>query len=457
MFIVLFGWKLRTRSALEKCVSILIPELADCKEGKGLNLTHNMECVNNDICNKTFNVSIIRLEPLSTMLFPNFLKYMLGVCCSKCAIISVMNRFNDTRELNVSAISSSDFVFPVLGYLKSMQLYGYHYIPIMQTPDIFFISNMKSTRIIVESLIESSTNIWPLLVICLLMTFIVGFFIWLIETWQNKNEFPRPFFIGLFEGFWWAFISMTTVGYGDKAPKFFLSRIIAVVWILIGITMISIFTADLSTEIASVTTSTTPTMTNSKIGVLKGRIYDASIVTNGGGYVEVTEDGALLPGFFELINKLRNGSIAGFLLDKPAYMDIQRSSIHIVNQPNHKRKDVALFFLNDTLRTKLEWVGEPLSYGILVKQTKDYEYFKYFVMDNHLIFKTCTQLQASQSRNQIIDHKPNNIFTTQTEAFTIALTITLLTLGAIILIGLIYELARWLLRGRRSQGETAEG
>ena len=30
---------------------------------------------------------------------------------------------------------------------------------------------------------------------------------------MNAEEFPRSFFRGIFEGFWWSFVSMTTVGY----------------------------------------------------------------------------------------------------------------------------------------------------------------------------------------------------------------------------------------------------
>ena len=57
---------------------------------------------------------------------------------------------------------------------------------------------------------------WPLLVICVMWAIVAGFFIWILETYWNEKEFPRPFLSGLFEGFWWSFVSMTTVGYGDK-------------------------------------------------------------------------------------------------------------------------------------------------------------------------------------------------------------------------------------------------
>ena len=39
---------------------------------------------------------------------------------------------------------------------------------------------------------------------------------------------------------------MTTVGYGDKAPKRFPGRLFAVVWILIGITITSMYIGGLA-------------------------------------------------------------------------------------------------------------------------------------------------------------------------------------------------------------------
>ena len=39
---------------------------------------------------------------------------------------------------------------------------------------------------------------------------------WLLffqDTYWNPEEFPPSFFQGAWEGFWWAFVSMTTVGY----------------------------------------------------------------------------------------------------------------------------------------------------------------------------------------------------------------------------------------------------
>ena len=76
----------------------------------------------------------------------------------------------------------------------------------------------------------------------LYLYFLSGCVVWLLDTWYNQDDFPAAFPRGIFEGFWWAFVSMTTVGYGDRAPKSFFARIFAIFWILLGVTIFSMYT-----------------------------------------------------------------------------------------------------------------------------------------------------------------------------------------------------------------------
>ena len=41
---------------------------------------------------------------------------------------------------------------------------------------------------------------------------VISNFYYFQEFWRNPEEFPSSFFKGSWEGFWWAFVSMTTVG-----------------------------------------------------------------------------------------------------------------------------------------------------------------------------------------------------------------------------------------------------
>ena len=45
------------------------------------------------------------------------------------------------------------------------------------------------------------------------------------------------------DGIWWAFVTLTTVGYGDIAPSSTTGRILAVALMLVGVTIVALITA----------------------------------------------------------------------------------------------------------------------------------------------------------------------------------------------------------------------
>ena len=115
--------------------------------------------------------------------------------------------------------------------------------------DFFFFRDYGRCKDVFQDIILGCVNMWPLLTICLLLSLIAGFIVWILDTWDNSAQFPRPFPHGLVEGFWWSVVSMTTVGYGDKSPKSFPARMFAIFWIIIGITVTSIYIASLASQV----------------------------------------------------------------------------------------------------------------------------------------------------------------------------------------------------------------
>jgi ABC-type amino acid transport substrate-binding protein len=71
----------------------------------------------------------------------------------------------------------------------------------------------------------------------------VGALIWLLERRRNGEQFHRSWARGLGDGFWWAGVTLTTIGYGDKAPVTAAGRAVAMLWMLIGLAVSAGLTA----------------------------------------------------------------------------------------------------------------------------------------------------------------------------------------------------------------------
>jgi polar amino acid transport system substrate-binding protein len=84
------------------------------------------------------------------------------------------------------------------------------------------------------------------LVVLLLTT---GALVWLIENRQNAEQFEKHPIKGIGSGFWWAAVTMTTVGYGDKAPVTPFGRFVAVIWMFAALILTAAFTAHLTTAL----------------------------------------------------------------------------------------------------------------------------------------------------------------------------------------------------------------
>ena len=70
--------------------------------------------------------------------------------------------------------------------------------------------------------------------------------IWVLERRHNP-QFPKRYLQGLWHSIWWAVVTVTTVGYGDKTPKGTIGRLFGLVWILAGYFVFAYFTASVTT------------------------------------------------------------------------------------------------------------------------------------------------------------------------------------------------------------------
>ncbi len=94
-----------------------------------------------------------------------------------------------------------------------------------------------------------SAGFMKVVLVLALVLFLVGFVVWLFERKRNPEQFGGRLVEGLGSAFWWSAVTMTTVGYGDKAPMTPGGRLIGLVWMFAGIIMISSFTAAITSQL----------------------------------------------------------------------------------------------------------------------------------------------------------------------------------------------------------------
>ena len=80
---------------------------------------------------------------------------------------------------------------------------------------------------------------------------VAGIAVWLFERGENAEQFDRNPVRGLGDGFWWSAVTMTTVGYGDKAPKTRGGRLVALIWMFTSLIIIASFTASIAASLTA--------------------------------------------------------------------------------------------------------------------------------------------------------------------------------------------------------------
>jgi ABC-type amino acid transport substrate-binding protein len=85
--------------------------------------------------------------------------------------------------------------------------------------------------------------------VLVILMFVVGNLVWLAERNKNSEQFPKNYVQGVGNGMWFALVTLTTVGYGDRAPVTRLGRLIAGTWMILALVTVSSLTAGLASAI----------------------------------------------------------------------------------------------------------------------------------------------------------------------------------------------------------------
>ena len=262
------------------------------------------------------------------------------------------------------------------------------------------------------------------------MSLIAGFFVWIFDTWKNKEEFPRPFVDGLREGFWWGIVSMTTVGYGDKTPKSHMARLFAVIWFLIGIIVCAIYVGSISSDIMASRIPDKPEISGKKVGALKGRMPDALMIAQHGGRLHEMEFNETVHGIVDLMKALRSKEIDGFVLSRPTYYYFKRTDFG--RKYKEDVRDVTL-----TL-TETNFQEDKYVAGMLVKNVQDYTYLRMYFESNWPNIQGCYLYEMNYKYEKFHNEEENTL----SGLFIPFLVGSLVLLVVILCFGAVYEFIR---------------
>jgi len=76
-----------------------------------------------------------------------------------------------------------------------------------------------------------------------------GGLVWFFEHRRNPQMFGGDTVNGVGSGFWWALVTLTTVGYGDKSPITVGGRVVAMLWMIVSLVVLSSLTAAITSSL----------------------------------------------------------------------------------------------------------------------------------------------------------------------------------------------------------------
>ena len=152
--------------------------------------------------------------------------------------------------------------------------------------------------------------------ILMTLLFIFGNLIWLAERRNNAAQFPRQYLHGVGNGMWLGLVTLTTVGYGDRAPLSKSGRAIAGVWMVMSLVAVSSITAGLASAFTLSLAELAPSAIQNK-GDLRGKkiaVVQGTTSQRWGKQYQI--DAFLAKDLKDAIELLEQGKVEGIIFDE---------------------------------------------------------------------------------------------------------------------------------------------
>ncbi|XP_048588761.1 uncharacterized protein LOC5503828 isoform X2 [Nematostella vectensis] len=285
-------------------------------------------------CPKRFFTNWWTLPPLTTNTtapalpegsFPRFLNTFIAHACGKChnhreTVIkyitsNIQSHKPSQYDVRKSIRMSADLSFPLTEPEGEVGQDDDHvFVPVFKMmSSIVYFRRKLSGEVFARMVGSSVFQCWPLVLLIIVLSILSGMVMWFMDFRYNQAQFPSSFLRGALEGTWCAFISMTTVGYGDRYAVSFQARLFAIAWVLVGLVTMSFFVATVASSLTvQIVIMTKFPESSGKVGVLEGsievRIAAKINGTKGTNVIAFrTQD--------ELVENLTEGDLDGVLID----------------------------------------------------------------------------------------------------------------------------------------------
>lgn len=151
-------------------------------------------------------------------------------------------------------------------------------------------------------------------VLLLVAMFIISHLVWRFEHPVNGDMWPKDYKQGMWESFWWTVSTLLVGGADNKGPVGVGGRIVAIIWMLLSIVLVSLLTASFTTTLTINTLNgdiNGPSdLPGRKVATVKGSTAETWLTSKGGKVVPFAT-------VMECISALKKGGAEAVVYDAP--------------------------------------------------------------------------------------------------------------------------------------------
>ncbi|MFO1482243.1 MAG: transporter substrate-binding domain-containing protein [Verrucomicrobiaceae bacterium] len=184
--------------------------------------------------------------------------------------------------------------------------------------------------------------------------FIISHLVWRYEHKVNSDQWPEDYKAGMWESFWWTLSTLLVGGADNKGPVGVGGRIVAIVWMLLSIVLVSLLTASFTTTLTINTLkgdiNGPGDLPGRKVATVKGSTTETWLNSKGAKVVPLATPE-------ECVVALKRGDVQAVVYDAPVLQyeagKLNDDKLQMVG-PVFERQNYAFALQQDsTLREKL--------------------------------------------------------------------------------------------------------